>query len=390
MPSARRPRRSAAAAALALAVAIVTAGCAASAPTAPMPTRESSSAVAPTGTPTATAEAAPAGWFRPSAAATALATGLSAPWSVVPLGEGGALVSQRDDGTVREISPDGSSRAAGVVPDVVSGGEGGLHGLAVLETGGETWLYAYHGTEQDNRVVRMPLTGAAGSRALGAPEVVLDGIARARTHNGGRIAFGPDGLLYITTGDAGDRASAQDEASLNGKILRVTPDGGAAPGNPFGTAVYTLGHRNVQGIAWTADGAMWASEFGQDTWDELNAIRPGGNYGWPEVEGVAGDDRYVDPVTVWTPDESSPSGVAAVGGTVFVAGLRGERLWAVDTADGALTGEPQALLAGEQGRLRDAVAAPDGSLWVLTGNTDGRGSPRDGDDVLLRLALAPS
>jgi glucose/arabinose dehydrogenase len=154
--------------------------------------------------------------------------------------------------------------------------------------------------------------------------------------------------------------------------------------------VWTLGHRNVQGLAWTSDGTMWASEFGQNTWDELNVIEPGGNYGWPQAEGIAGDDRFVDPVEQWPTDEASPSGIAAVGDTVFVAGLRGERLWVVDTQDGTAASEPMAALTGEQGRLRDAVAAPDGSLWVLTNNTDGRGSPRPEDDLLLRLSLTPA
>jgi glucose/arabinose dehydrogenase len=134
---------------------------------------------------------------------------------------------------------------------------------------------------------------------------------------------------------------------------------------------------------------MWASEFGQNTWDELNRIEPGGNYGWPVVEGEAGRDGMIDPVVAWATADASPSGIAAVGDTVFVAGLRGERLWVVDTADGELAGEPIAVLAGEQGRLRDAVAAPDGTLWVLTSNTDGRGAPRPEDDLLLRLALVP-
>src|SRR5690606_12023651 len=138
--------------------------------------------------------------------------------------------------------------------------------------------------------IRMPLTGSPGSYRMGEAETVIDGIAKAQTHNGGRLAFGPDGFLYVTTGDAGERDAAQDPDSLSGKILRLTPEGDAAPGNPFGTAIWSLGHRNVQGIAWTTDGTMWASEFGQDTWDELNAIVPGANYGWPSVEGAGGDD----------------------------------------------------------------------------------------------------
>jgi glucose/arabinose dehydrogenase len=147
--------------------------------------------------------------------------------------------------------------------------------------------------------------------------------------------------------------------------------------------VYSLGHRNVQGLAWDSHGALWASEFGQDTWDELNRIQPGGDYGWPDHEGRAGAPDAVDPVAVWRPADASPSGIAIVSDVAYIAALRGERLWSVDLT--APDPAPRAVYAGEFGRLRDVVAAPDGGLWVLTNNTDGRGAPRDGDDRLLWL-----
>ncbi|GAA1989652.1 PQQ-dependent sugar dehydrogenase [Microbacterium pumilum] len=322
--------------------------------------------------------------------ATTLASGLEAPWSVVPLSAGGALISQRDDGAILELTPSGELRSAGTVPGVVSGGESGLHGLAVRQEGDTTWLYAYHGAANDNRVVRMPLTGEPGAFGLGAPEVIFSGIARASTHDGGRIAFGPDGMLYVTTGDAQNHDASQDPENLGGKILRLTPEGDAAPGNPLDSPVWSLGHRNVQGIAWTSDGTMWASEFGQNTWDELNRIEPGSNYGWPIVEGMADGDDFAQPVAVWPTREASPSGIAAVGDTLFMAGLRGERLWIIDTAEGEVVGSPTDAMVGEQGRLRDAVLAPDGALWVLTNNTDGRGDPRPDDDLLLRLPIQPA
>ncbi|MFD5225975.1 PQQ-dependent sugar dehydrogenase [Microbacterium sp. NPDC058342] len=315
-----------------------------------------------------------------------LASGLDAPWSVVPVGDG-ALISQRDDGRVREMTASGDLRTAGTVPGVVAGGEAGLHGLALRETDGIRWLYAYHGTSDDNRVVRMPVTGEPGALRLdtGDIEEVVTGIPRSTNHNGGRIAFGPDGMLYIATGDAGRREQARDRDYLGGKILRVTPEGEPAARNPFGTAVYSVGHRNVQGLAWDDDGTLWASEFGQDTWDELNRIVPGGDYGWPDHEGIANAPGVVDPVAVWKPQDASPSGIAVIGDTVLIAGLRGERLWRYDSSDP--DAEPRSFLEGEFGRLRDVVAGPDGTAWVLTNNTDGRGSPRAGDDRLLQVRL---
>lgn len=377
---------------LALTSLLVATGCAgSSAP--PAPTSDART-VAPAPSPTSPAPedsagaASPEGRWRVAEGITVAATDLASPWSVAALPDGGVLVSERNTGLIRSVSADGEVSSLATVPDVVAGGESGLHGLAVLEQGEESWLYAYHGSAEDNRVIRAPLTEGPGGPRLGAPEVVFTGIPRAQTHNGGRIAFGPDGYLYIATGDAQDRSASQDPQALGGKILRLTPDGRPAPGNPFGNAVWSLGHRNVQGIAWTADGAMWASEFGQNTWDELNRIEPGGNYGWPDVEGQAGDERFIDPVAVWSTDVASPSGIAAVGDTVFMTGLRGARLWAVDVL-GSSEVEPVVVLEGF-GRLRDAVAADDGSLWVLTNNTDGRGTPTPGDDRLLRVPLGPA
>jgi len=373
-----------------LAVVVLASACAASTPSEPVPTR--GTATAPTATQAPEASPAPAqGWWAPSGASSTLATALRAPWSVVELEAGGALISERDSGAVRELTGTGELRTAGTVPDVVSGGESGLHGLAVWEdaTTGDPWLYAYHGASEDNRVVRMPLLGESGAHSLGEGEVVFSGIARNDTHNGGRIAFGPDGMLYVSTGDAQNRDAAQDPDALGGKILRLTPDGAPAPGNPFGNAVWSLGHRNVQGLAWTADGALWASEFGQNTWDELNHIVAGANYGWPLVEGEAGDGRFTEPVVVWPTSEASPSGIAAVGSTIFVAGLRGERLWVVHVTPSLPAQTTISGLDG-QGRLRDAIAAADGSVWILTNNTDGRGSPRPEDDLLIRVPISPS
>lgn len=311
-----------------------------------------------------------------------VATDLDSPWDIAFLPDGTALVSQRDAGSIVRVGEGGDVTEVGEVPGVVPGGEGGLLGLAVSpDFGTDQLVYAYHTSSSDNRVVRMTYDGSA----LGEPEVVLEGIERNTIHNGGRMIFGPDGMLYVGVGDAGDTASSQDTDALNGKILRLTPDGDVPPDNPFGNLVWSYGHRNVQGLGFDDEGRLWASEFGQETWDELNLIEGGGNYGWPVAEGESGEEGLVDPVVQWSTDEASPSGIAVVDGQVFLAALRGERLWHVPMPGGDTSLEPVAYLNGEYGRLRDVVEAPDGSLWVLTNNTDGRGSPSEGDDRIVRL-----
>lgn len=352
---------------------ILLVGCAAPAPE---PT------AAPSRTPTPTATPAPEALV-PTGATSDVLTGLAAPWSVVPLENGSAFISERDSRRILEFTASGDVREIAVVADAVSSGEGGLLGLEVFDD----FLYAYYTTASDNRVVRWPLTGGPGSYALGGDaQVILSGLGKAGNHNGGRIKVGPDGMLYVTVGDASDIGTSQNPASLNGKILRLAADGTIPADNPFpGSAVYSLGHRNPQGLAWDTEGRLWAAEFGQNTWDEINLIEPGGNYGWPNIEGVAGDPAYIDPVVQWSTDDASPSGLAAVGASLFMAGLGGERLWVIDPASGTSS----EFFAGQFGRIRDAVAAPDGSLWIVTNNTDGRGSPRDGDDRIIRVELGP-
>lgn len=307
-----------------------------------------------------------------------IASGLDAPWSIV-FYRGVALVSERDTARIVEIGTDGTVREVGRVDAAAPAGEGGLLGLAVRDS----WLYAYYTTDRDNRISRFELQGEPGALSLGPGEVILDGLPSARNHNGGRIAFGPDQLLYVTAGDAGHPDSAQDLDSLAGKILRITAEGTVPADNPFpGSPVYTYGHRNPQGLAWDADGNLFATEFGQDTWDELNLIEPGGNYGWPWAEGRGDADGLTDPLQQWATSEASPSGMAYLDGTLYIANLRGERLREVTLPEFDTSTE---RFVRELGRLRDIAVAPDGSLWLLTNNTDGRGSPRPGDDRILRI-----
>jgi glucose/arabinose dehydrogenase len=363
-------------------------GCSTSEPTRPSPS--GSPATTPAPAPTGTGPVAPTG------ETTVLATGLDAPWSILPLGDS-TLISYRDTGQIMERTIAGDLREVAVVPGVDAQGEGGLLGLASRKIDETNWVYAYLTANNDNRVIRMPLSGELGSLTLGGAEEVVTGLAKAGNHNGGRIAFGPDGMLYITVGDAGDPSNAQDPASLNGKILRVTPTGEVPQDNPFASPVYSLGHRNPQGIAWTEDGRMWASEFGQNTWDELNVIEPGSNYGWPIVEGHGGNADYVDPVFQWSTSDASPSGLTVVDNTLFMAALRGEKLWSildgVHVPEGSVGLEGvisvQPYFDGEFGRIRDVAPGPDGSLWMITNNTDGRGNPIPDDDRLVQVTLSP-
>ena len=325
--------------------------------------------------------AAPGATASESAGPRDVVTGLAAPWSVARIGDS-ALVSERDSARVLEFTPGGDIREVGVIDDVVTGGEGGLLGLAIAPDEGA--LYAYSTAEAGNRVQWFALEGQPGALSLGTPEVVIDGLPKAGVHNGGRIAFGPDGALYVTTGDAGVPGSAQDPDSLAGKILRLDPDGGVPADNPFaGSPVYSLGHRNVQGLGWAADGRMFASEFGQDTVDELNLIEPGANYGWPDVEGAGGADRgFVDPVQEWPTDAASPSGLAVIDDTIYIANLRGRSLRVVPLADLSAS---TVHLAGTYGRLRSVLPGPNDEIWIVTNNTDGRGDPADGDDRVVAL-----
>ncbi|MEH1168614.1 PQQ-dependent sugar dehydrogenase [Micromonospora sp. CPCC 205539] len=310
-----------------------------------------------------------------------VASGLQAPWGLDFLPDGSALVAQRDRGTVVRVRPGSPTVQVAQIAGVVAGGEAGLLGLAVSpQYLSDRWVYVCFTTATDIRIARFRLATPQ------TQEVILSGLARGAVHDGGRIAFGPDGLLYVGVGDAGNTANAQNLASRNGKILRIRPNGTIPANNPFpGSPVYSYGHRNVQGLAWDPTGRLFATEFGQNTWDEVNRIFPGGNYGWPIVEGPSTDPRFRAPVVVWAPAVASPSGAAFANGTLFVAALRGARLWTVPISAAGQVGTPYAELVGAYGRLRTVEVAPDGSLWVATSNRDGRGTPAASDDRIFRF-----
>src|SRR5690606_22595086 len=312
------------------------------------------------------------------------ATGLVAPWGMTFLPNGDALVAQRDSAQIVRINAGGGTQVVGTVPNVDPDGEGGLLGLAASPNQ-DGWVYAYHTSPNDNRIVRFQANSPQNVQP------VLTGIPRGTIiHNGGRIAFGPAGTLQAATGDAGVMANAQDLGRLAGEILRMTPTGGVPPDNPSGgSLVYSLGHRNVQGLAWDDQGRLWASEFGAFATDEVNLIQPGGNYGWPTCEGPCNppNGAFINPQVTWTTAEASPSGAAYANGHLFVAALRGQRLWVVPL-NGASAGNPFDELNGQYGRLRTVEVGPDGWLWVATNNRDGRGNPGPTDDRVLRFPPA--
>ncbi len=311
-----------------------------------------------------------------------VATNLQAPWGITFLPDGTALVGERDTTRVVAIE-DGEVRTVGRVEGVRPRGEAGLLGLATSPTyARDRLVYGYLSTARDNRVVTMRYAGGR----LGPPKPVLTGIPNGFIHDGGRLLFAKDGTLFVSTGETGDSALAQDRGSLGGKILHVTRRGEPAPDNPEpGSPVWTMGHRNVQGLAFDDRGQLWATEFGRDTWDELNRIDKARNYGWPVEEGRGDDDRYRNPYVQWRTDEASPSGLAYLDGSLWAGALRGGRLWQIPL-QGGTTRPPRDFLVGDYGRLRTVVAAPDGHLWVTTSNRDGRGDPSPGDDRILEVA----
>jgi quinoprotein glucose dehydrogenase len=328
---------------------------------------------------------------------------LEVPWSLVFLTDDRALVTERP-GRVRLIEKGRlRNEPYAVIDGAVHTGEGGLMGMAKHpEYPDEAWLYVMHtyreGGSLYNRVVRYRDTG----KGMEFDRVIIGGIPGNRVHDGGRIAFGPDGMLYVTTGDVWQARIAQNPESLGGKILRLAPDGGIPPDNPFaGSPVYSMGHRNPQGLAWHPEtGDLFSSEhgpsgeFGLRGRDIINVIEPGGNYGWPLVLGDANVEGFMDPLVMWE-RATPPAGMAFWDGRLFVATLRSRALvrigletpgegYRVTAIDRLFASGPS---EGVYGRLRDAVAGPDGALYVLTSNRDGRGSPAPGDDRILRITL---
>ena len=322
---------------------------------------------------------------------TEIGRDLASPWGLTFLPDGSALISSRNTGDIRRfVSAEGQHVLVGTVQGIVARNDSGLLGLAASpEFARDRTVFAYLTTERDNRVVALEFAQDLGS--FKQVRVVLDGISGGAGHHGGRLAFDRQGNLWVTTGDAYTPALAPDPRSLNGKILRIRPDGSVPAGNPGNGPVFSSGHRNVQGIAFSTDGSVYASEFGENAQDEVNVIRAGQDYGWPASEGLRGN-RGTPPIFTFVPTEASPSGMAYAAGSLWMASLRGQRLWQLPVANGRPTGQPIAHLQGRYGRLRTVEVAPDGALWIITSQTDGFGwagaRPTPGDDRILRVELA--
>lgn len=321
---------------------------------------------------------------------TVVVGGLEVPWALAFAPDGRLFVTERP-GRIRIVTDGHLEPTPLATLPVVAQGEGGLMGLALDPAFAQTGrLYTCYTADKRGRTINRVVTLVARGSTATEERVLLDDVPGAGIHDGCRVKFGPDGKLYVTTGDAGQSQLAQRRDSLAGKILRLNPDGSVPADNPFsGSPIYSLGHRNPQGLAWDRAGRLFASEHGPSgiPWghDELNLIRPGRNYGWPEVYGRSGDSRFVDPILESGTDTWAPSGIAIVGDDLYMAALRGQRLLRVRlSTEGTVAGVTN-LLERTHGRLRDAVLGPDGALYVTTCNRDGRGSPAPGDDRILRL-----
>jgi glucose/arabinose dehydrogenase len=322
-------------------------------------------------------------------AVTVLAKKLDVPWGIAFLPDGSALVTERDTGRILKVGPDSGADGLTVaevqrLSEVDPGGDGGLLGIAASpKYKTDNTVYIYYSTEKDNRVAKLVRGGK--------PQPILIGIPRSLENNGGGLAFGPDGFLYVGTGDGTAAGTqAQNAKTLSGKILRITTAGKPAPGNPVKTSpIWASGFRNVQGMAWDSGKRMYASESNQKVYGELNLVQKGKNYGSGKVEGPGADAKLANPLVSWPIADSSCSGVAVLERMIATACLLGQRLWMVNTSgNGTLIGQPQALLTGEYGRLRALVTAPDGSLWVSTSNQEDGGDPHPDDDRLIRLVFS--
>lgn len=318
--------------------------------------------------------------------ATYVAKGLEIPWSLDFLPDGSLIFTERP-GRVKLINAGGGTEPETllVINEVEHFGEGGLLGIELHpDFASNSFVYVYYtygmNGELANKVVRF----TKKDKSLVEPLTIIDGIPGSSIHNGGRIKFGPDGLLYITAGDASISSLAQDTNSLAGKILRLNDDGRIPESNPFPESpIYSYGHRNPQGLVWNDEGRLFATEHGSSARDEVNIIDAGKNYGWPTIRGEETAEGLENPLIHSGEDTWAPSGVAYLDGSLYFGGLRGQSLYEVPLYEETITINHH--LQGNFGRLRDVVVGPDGFLYILTNNRDGRGIPSAEDDQIIRI-----
>lgn len=322
--------------------------------------------------------------------AVVVATNLHVPWDIAFLPDASLLVTERA-GTLVHIDPAADSYIS-IPVAVTASGEGGLLGIALHpDFIRNSYVYLYMSsssgaTSTINRVMRYTFS----ADTLTPDREIIGNIPGAANHDGGRIEFGPDRMLYITTGDALNRALAQSTSSLAGKILRVSDDGSIPSGNSFGNAVWSYGHRNPQGLAWDADGNLWETEHGpsgesaQCCHDEINQIRTGLNYGWPEIVGDESAPGLTQSAWHSADDTWAPASLLYFNNSLYFGGLRGEALYEARLQNGAVVGLTKHL-SGVYGRIRTIRLGPDSMFYITTSNTDGRGSAQTGDDRIIKI-----
>lgn len=323
---------------------------------------------------------------------TVVAENLDTPWAVAFLPDKSMLVTERP-GRVRLIDSNGILQPDPIITlsSAKEIGEGGLLGITLhpnFTTNNYVYLYYTYSESSGNTLNRVVRT-TYQNKQLQNEQIIVDQIPGASNHNGGRIKFGPDNYLYITTGDAGDPSQSQDTNTLGGKILRVNDEGKSAPENPFNNLVYSYGHRNPQGLTWDDKGQLWATEHGrsgiQSGLDELNLIEKEKNYGWPKIEGDETQTGMETPKMNSGSDTWAPAGVAFVNNSLFFGGLRGQTLY-----EAKIIGEKITLkehFKGQFGRIRDVILGPDNLLYITTSNKDGRGNPAVSDDKIIKITV---
>ncbi len=315
---------------------------------------------------------------------TIVAENFEVPWSIAFLPDGDMLVTERV-GRIQRVTMQGKKTLITTLPDVKQIGESGLHGITLHpDFAKNNFIYVYYtysaeGTETRNRVVRFQLK----DNTVTDRTVIVDAIPGALFHDGGRVKFGPDKFLYISTGDAQQPSLAQNKTSLAGKILRVTDDGKPAPGNSFGDRIYSYGHRNPQGITWDNTGQLWETEHGNSATDEVNLIEKGNNYGWPVITGTQKQAGMITPVLQSGSSTWAPGDIVYFDGSLFFVGLRGQALFEINLSQSPLAIKEH--FKGNFGRIRDIAVGPDAMLYITTSNRDGRGIPSGGDDKIIRI-----